>query len=62
MINRLGIGNFILQTMDETRWSRRIDYYTNKGTGVSDIRDIAKSGSVPFYFSRLNYRWEGFKI
>lgn len=42
-----GIGNFVLQTMDEIGWSRCINYYTNERAGVSDIRDVAESGSVP---------------
>lgn len=57
-----GIGNFVLQTMDETGWSRCINYYTNERAGVSDIRDVAESGSVSRYFGRLGYRREGFKI
>lgn len=57
-----GIGNFVLQTMDETGWPRCINYYTNERAGVSDIRDVAESGSVPRYFGRLGYRGEGFKI
>lgn len=58
----VGFRNFILQTMDKIGWCRRINYYTNEGTGLSNLRDTAKSWSVPWCFSWSDYRRKGSEI
>lgn len=52
----VGFRNFILQAMDKIRWSRCINYYTNEGIGISNLRDTAESWSVSWCFSWFNYR------
>lgn len=48
--------------MDKTGRHRCINYNTDERVGVSDIRDVAESGSVPRDVSGLDYRGKGFKI
>lgn len=57
-----GFRNIILQTMDKIRWFGSVNYYTNKRIGISDIWNIAKNGSVPWYISWFDYRGKGFKV